>query len=63
MAKQTSTYGMTGAAGDLGLGDQLAAQTKDEIEKRKKLQRLGLVPGSPLSPGVQSLFGAASGRG
>lgn len=59
---KTSNYGMIGTSSDLGLGNQLAAQTKEEIERRKKLQQLGL-SGTPSSLAVQSLFGSAGGRG
>lgn len=39
---------LSGAAGDLGLGDMLQSQQTTETEEEKRRRRLGL---SPLSPG------------
>lgn len=42
-----------GAAFDLGLGNTLSQQTKDQTEEEKKRRRLGLAPGSAAA----ALFG------
>lgn len=47
-----------GAATDLGLGSNLAAQVKGETEEERKKRLFGL---STASPAVQSLFGIGAG--
>lgn len=45
---------------DLGLGDQLSEQVKDESDDEKKKRQLGM--SALQSPAAQMLLGGASGR-
>jgi hypothetical protein len=45
------------AFGDLGLGDALRGQQREETEEEKRKKRLGLSQLSQASPSVQQLLG------
>lgn len=59
-------FGLSPAAHDLGLGDQLVQQLQDqEEERKKKLLQLGQVPNANglngISPGAMQLIGGMGG--
>jgi hypothetical protein len=64
MAQSAGASPLTGSYSDLGLGagDQLAQQVKETLAQRRK-RLLGLIPGSNVSPAVQSLFGPGGSGG
>jgi hypothetical protein len=56
-----TTPNLTGAAGDLGLGDMLGQQVASETEEQRKKRMAQMAQDKSMSPAAISLLGGYSG--